>query len=159
MHKLCVKFNMNYFLILFLLIFLAGCAPIPNVRYIAPEIKGTIVRDGVAISDKIISHNIDMNTNCSSTAEQTNTDTNGQFTIEAVTRFHLIKLLLGHPITNWTICMLDNEEFEILASQHATGLSPKAITLECDLDKKLQSLYDKFPYEIESICKITVDDT
>lgn len=112
-----------------------ACIPFPNRRYSAPEVAGTLVRNGIPVANAEIFLTATFPDDAATTVR---TDAAGRFKLGPLSKIHFIASLLGDPMYAYVLKIRPAGEDEC-AGLEATvlGYLPKKLQVTCDLDKPI----------------------
>lgn len=118
---------------------LFGCLPFPHFETRLPHVTGLIVKDNRPLANaELRLSDLLQDANCRTPARTATSDKNGNFELEAVSTFRLIKVLLGDPIFGWTLCVVGKTY--VGAFGGGVGYAPASINVFCKLDSESKTI-------------------
>jgi hypothetical protein len=136
---------------------LLGCLPFPHFETRLPHVTGSVIKDHRPLANvELRLSDLWQDTNCRTPARMTTTDKNGNFELDAVSTFRLIKPLLGDPIFGWTLCIVVDGKAYTGASAGGIGYAPASIAVFCNLDRNGESLNSGPESKYSQLCSVAI---
>jgi hypothetical protein len=139
---------------------LMACLPLPHFQHDAPQIDGTIRRNGNLARQVKVSYIINQSfgTHCSGADQETQTDANGRFRTQVVGEW-MPFFLYGDRKDHWSLCFQFPDGAEVVWSDDGYWGGPRQQRLICNFGKELvvsakPLQLDAYRYGQNSSCKL-----
>jgi len=111
---------------------LAGCVPVSNHRHHAPEVSGTLARNGVPVADA----EVILTSRFYETTATGRSDADGRFRLGPLSERRLTRSVIGDPLYAYALSIRVEGEKEYPGlSGHGTGDAPERLQVTCDLGR------------------------
>lgn len=138
--------------ILILASLFSACVPVPYDAIVAPDLSGTVHRDGKPVENAVVFLEAPRGDGCSFTGGVSiRTDRNGRFQFEEQKGFQFFGS--GGSMSHFQICIVDGSiKHQGWYERKLRGMSEK-LTLDCNVQSPLPVFQDTLTGKVMGICR------